>query len=145
MSKNRRPPDHGDRELRQRRAFERLGGDDRSCLICQKTNPICLELDHVAGRAYDDETVVLCSNHHDDKSDRQKDHPEKIEGCTSVLEVVAHWLFNLGDLLLIAAEEPYGAELKELLSYVGRKLHELAQILMGLARDATPSVNGGVK
>ena len=145
MSKNRRPPDHGDRESRRRRAQERLGGDDRFCLICHKTNPICLELDHVAGRAYDEETIALCSNHHDDKSDRQKDHPEKIEGCTSVLEVVAHWLFNLGDLLLIAAEEPYGAELKELLSYVGRKLHVLAHILMDLARNATPSVNGGAK
>ena len=145
MSKNRRPPDHGDRESRRRRALERLGTDDPSCLICHKTNPIYLELDHVAGRAYDDETTILCSNHHDDKSDRQKEHPEKIEGCTSVLEPVAHWLFNLGDLLLIAAEEPYGAELKELLSYVGRKLHELAHILIGLARNATPSVNGGAK
>jgi len=145
MSKNRRPPDHGDRESRLRRALERLGEIERSCLICRKTNPIYLELDHVAGHAYDDETKALCSNHRNDKSDRQKDHPKKIEGCTSVLEVIAHWLFNLGDLLLIASEEPYGAELKVLLSYVGQKLHVLAHILIGLARNATSSIDGGTK
>ena len=145
MSKKRRPPDNGDRESRRQKAMERLGGYDRSCLICRKTNPICLRLDHVAGRAYDDETQALCSNHHDDKSDRQKDHPGKIENCTSILEVIAHWLFNLGDLLLIASEEPYGAELRDLLSYVATKLHELARILIDLARNATPAANGGAK
>ena len=145
MSKNRRPPDHGDRESRRQKAIERLGGYDRSCLICRKTNPIYLELDHVAGRAYDDETQALCSNHHGDKSDRQKDHPGKIENCTNTLEVIAHWLFNLGDLLLIASEEPYGAELKDLLSYVAAKLHELGRILIDLACNATLSIDGGTK
>jgi len=139
MSKNRRPPDHGDRESRRRRAFERLGTDEPGCLICGYTNPFCLELHHPAQKEFDDETAILCSNNHDDASDRQKDHPDKIEGCVSVLEPLAHWLFGLSDLLMIAAGEPQGAELKELLTYVAAKLHALAHVLMDLAQAATPA------
>ena len=137
MSKNRRPPDYGDRESRLRKAYERLGTNTPRCLICSQTNPLRLELHHPAQQEYDDETIILCSSDHDDASDWQKDHPHKIEGCSSVIEIVAHWLFGLGDLLNIAASESQGAELKEYLSYIAAKLHVLGRILIDLAKAAT--------
>jgi hypothetical protein len=136
MSKNRRLPDYGDRESRLRKAYERLGTNTPRCLICGQTNPLRLELHHPAQQEYDDETIILCSSEHDDASDWQKDHPRKIEDPPSVLEIVAHWLFGLGDLLNIAASEPQGAELKELLSYIAAKLHALGHILIDLAKAA---------
>jgi len=144
MSKNRRPPDYGDRESRFRKAYERLGTNTPRCLICGQTNPLRLELHHPAGKDFDDETVIICSNHHDDASDWQHDHPPKVEGCNSIIEVLAHWVFGLGDLLKIAAEEPSASELKELLTYVASKLHMLGHILIEIARNISSKPEGAI-
>ena len=47
---------------------------DRACLICTESDPRCLERHHIAGRAYADECVTVCSNCHAKLSEMQKDH-----------------------------------------------------------------------
>jgi hypothetical protein len=136
-------PDHGDKESRIRKAYERLGTTTPSCLICGETNPLRLELHHPAQRQYDDRTIILCSNHHDEASDWQRDHPFKIEGCTSLIEVAAHWLFGLGDLAKIAADESWAAQVKPLLSYIAMLLHEIGHLLINLARTKAASAAPG--
>lgn len=136
MSKK-RPPDFGDRAQRLRKAYERLGTDTPQCLICGETNPLRLELHHPAQHKFDDCTVIVCSNHHDDASDWQKDHPAKIEGCTGVLEQIGHWLLGLGDLIHIAAQEPGLGPLKDLLIYVAHKLRAFGRHLIETAGSET--------
>jgi hypothetical protein len=143
MPKKTNPLNHGDRDARIRRAWERLGTENPRCLICSQKNPLRLELHHPTQHQFDDETAVLCSNHHDDASDWQKDHPQKIEGFSGIIEIVAHWLFGLGDLLNIAASEPPCAELKDLLTYIAGKLHSLGHLLIDLAQSAvTDEIRG---
>ena len=132
MSKK-RPPNFGDRETRLQKAYERLSTRNPRCIVCGETNPLRLQLHHPAQEEFDRETVIICSSHHNDASEWQKDHPQKIDGCTSVLEPMAHWLFGLGDLLRIASEEP-GAEIfKGLLVYIADKLRQFAQALIDMA------------
>ncbi len=88
-----------EREKRRQRAYERLGSDNPRCLHCGESDWRCLERHHIAGRAYDDETVVMCRNCHRKLSDSQKDHPPKVsEGEPSLLECVGHYLLGLADL-----------------------------------------------
>jgi hypothetical protein len=123
---------YGDREQRLRKAYERLGTDNPKCLICCGTNPLCLELHHPAQHAFAPETIILCSNHHDDASDWQKDHPEKIADCNSILETIGHWLLGLGDLCHIAAHEPSIGSLKEFLHYLASTLRAFGHHLIKL-------------
>jgi hypothetical protein len=87
---------------------------------------VCLELHHVAGRSFDDEVVVLCSNHHDDCSDRAKDHPEHVPGSDVSIELIAHSQSGLIDILCVTIEqfEHSGVEASRLraLRYVAGKL-----------------------
>ena len=102
----RRAPQFGDREQRLRKAYERLGTDNPRCLFCPETNPLCLELHHPAQNSFAHETIIVCSNHHDDLSDWQKEHPQKVDNCTSQLEPIGHWLLGFGDLLFVGASIP---------------------------------------
>jgi hypothetical protein len=52
------------RERRRQRALERLGNNNPRCVICGCDDPIALELHHVAGRAFGDDTVPVCRNCH---------------------------------------------------------------------------------
>jgi hypothetical protein len=58
------------REKRRQRRIQALGVPRPSCATCPENDPFCLELHHIAGRAYSDETVILCSNCHKKQSDR---------------------------------------------------------------------------
>jgi hypothetical protein len=144
MSIGKRIFDYGDYDARRRRACERLGADNASCLMCSENDPCCLELHHIAGRAYDGRTVFLCKNHHAKASNAQKDHPAKIPGCTSPLEAMAHLLLGLGDLLNIAVDDLKAADLAELLSYVASNLHTLGHALLELAKADASAKHGGV-
>ena len=55
-----------DLELERQRqaAYRRLGTDDPRCLHCGERYWRCLELHHLAGQAYDGQTVILCRNCH---------------------------------------------------------------------------------
>ena len=95
---------HGDAEARQRRAYERLGTDNPKCIYCPETNPVALELHHIAGRKFGNELVIVCRNHHRPLSDAGKDHPPKIVGCNDPHEYWAHLLLGIADLLALAIE-----------------------------------------
>src|SRR5689334_7275180 len=101
------------RSARRRRALERLGTDSPKCLYCDERDPLVLERHHLAGRAFSDDTVILCRNHHRKLSDLQKDHPEKIADPPDELEGMAHFLLGLADLFefLITKLREFAAQL----------------------------------
>ena len=86
------------RERRRQSALERLGVKNPACIYCGETDPLILERHHIAGRAYDRSTVVLCRNHHRKLSDQQKDQPPKITEIPDGVESIAHFLEGLADL-----------------------------------------------
>ncbi len=94
--------DHGDAEERERKAYERLGTDKPKCAFCGESNPLVLELHHVAGQRFGDELVTVCRNHHRLLSDTQKGHPPKIPSCNDEQEFWAHLLHGIADLLELA-------------------------------------------
>jgi hypothetical protein len=144
MTKHVRTFNHGDKEARYRKACERLGSDTPHCIIGDETNPHAIELHHVAGRKFDDETISLCLNHHAQVSDAQKDHPPKIDGCTNPLEAIGHFLLGLGDLVAIASEHPAGEPIREFLIYLQSKLREFGLRLIEMARATPHETFGGV-
>ena len=141
MNKQKPSFNHGDRETRRRKAYERLGSDSVRCLLCGESDPTCLELHHVAGKNFDDEIIPLCQNHHAKISDAQKDHPSKIIGYTGTLEGIAHGLYGLAELLLLASDCLKGNQLEELLSYIAENLKRFGNHLIELA-TATALNNG---
>jgi hypothetical protein len=46
----------------------------RACLVCTEADPRCLELHHIAGRAFANDCVTVCSNCHAKLSDMRKEH-----------------------------------------------------------------------
>lgn len=131
---------HRDKETRLRTARERLGSKSPHCIVGNETNPHALELHHVAGREFDDETVCLCHNHHAPITDAQKDHPPKIDGCSNPLEGIGHILLGLGELVAVVIDDIGEHYLLELLTYLRRKLKEIGLRLIEMAR-AVPDAN----
>jgi hypothetical protein len=85
------------RQRREQRALERLGSNNPSCVICGCDDPFALELHHIAGRAFDDETVRVCRNCHARLTDHQRDHsPAKPAG--GLVEPIRRFLLGLADL-----------------------------------------------
>ena len=93
-----------DAEKRYLRALERLGTSHPVCVACGEDDPRCLEAHHIAGRAFDDQTVLVCRNCHRKLSDAQRDHAGKIGNPPSLLETLAHYLLGLGDILHLVAD-----------------------------------------
>ena len=75
----------------------------------------CLEAHHIAGRKFDDATVIVCRNCHRILSNDQKDHPPRIDGAPSLHERAGHFLKGLADLfaLLVAKLYEFSDELIE--------------------------------
>ena len=142
MTKPKRPSNHRDAETRLRTRQEHLGSTTASCLICNERSPLCLELHHVAGKAYDDETRILCCNHHAKISDAQKDHPPKLAGCLSPLEKFGHLVLGLADLLRVAVEEWGAHNLCALLSYVAGQLKTIGLSLINMADGNAAGIVG---
>jgi hypothetical protein len=101
------------REARLQRMYERLGVDAPRCIECGLDDVRCLEAHHIAGRKFDDATVIFCRNHHRILGDDQKDHPSIIGDPPSLHECAGHFLKGLADLfaLLVAKLHEYGDEL----------------------------------
>ncbi len=101
------------REARLQRMYERLGVDIPRCIECGLGDVRCLEAHHIAGRKFDDATVIVCRNHHRILSDDQKDHPPLISNEPTLHERVGHFLKGLADLfaLLVSKLHEYGDEL----------------------------------
>jgi hypothetical protein len=103
------------RETRLQRMRERLGVQTPRCAHCGHDDVRCLEAHHIAGRKFDDATVILCRNCHRVLSDDQKDHPPRIGGAPSLHERAGHFLKGLTDLftLLVAKLYEFSDELIE--------------------------------
>ncbi len=94
------------KEKRRQKALERLGTNTPQCVHCGESDHRCLEAHHIAGRAYDEQTVVMCRNCHRKLSDSQKDHPPKVsEKDPSLLECIGHFLLGLADLFEMLMEK----------------------------------------
>jgi hypothetical protein len=86
------------RERRKQRALERLGSNKPRCVVCGYDDPHALELHHLAGADFDDETVPVCRNCHRRLNDWQKDHPLQRDNPPCDAERMAHFLEGLADL-----------------------------------------------
>jgi HNH endonuclease len=80
----------------------RLGGFDKRCVICGEPNPRCLELHHIAGRAYSEDVVPVCRNCHRKITDRTEN--AKAPSNPAILESAAHWLLGAVQLLLLLCD-----------------------------------------
>jgi hypothetical protein len=89
-------------ERRKQRALNRLGSNPR-CAICGENDWRCLERHHIAGRASDQMTGVLCRNCHRKQSDPSNN--EKAPADPSVMERIAQFLIGLADLLTEMAKK----------------------------------------
>lgn len=94
-----------DMEARRQDALDRLGEDHPVCVTCGEDDPRCLELNHVAGRKYDDTVAPVCRNCHRKLSDDQRDHPDPIGQEPGLLERVGHFLLGLADLFVLIAHQ----------------------------------------
>ena len=103
------------RERRRQRVLERLGSNNPRCVVCGYDDPHVLQRHHIAGRAFDDESVVVCANHHGPLSDWQKDHPRQHGRQPSDFERIGHFLLGLADLfeMLLKRLREFAAKLFE--------------------------------
>jgi hypothetical protein len=95
------PPSDLTSERKKQRALQRLGSDHPQCVTCAEADWRCLELHHVAGRAYDESTVILCRNCHRKLSDPGDNHDAPTDPPR--LERVGQFLLGLAALLLMLA------------------------------------------
>ena len=113
-------------ERRKQLRLEKLGTNQPRCGTCGETDWRCMEAHHIAGRHFDDETVILCWNCHRKVSDDQKDHPPIHSDANALMESIGHFLLGLADLLEIAIA----------------RLHEFGAALIELSRHAVASQPG---
>jgi hypothetical protein len=88
-------------ERKKQRALQRLGTDRPQCATCGESDWRCLELHHIAGRAYDDSTVILCRNCHRKLSDPSDNRDAPTE--PPLLERIGRFLIGLAALFLMLA------------------------------------------
>ncbi len=96
-------PDSSDtnNERMKQRALQRLGSDQPACATCGEPDWRCLERHHVAGRAYDESTVILCRNCHRKLSDPSENRNAPAD--SPLLERIGRYLLGLAALLLLLA------------------------------------------
>jgi hypothetical protein len=92
-------------QRRVRRVLQRLGTDKPICCCCPESHPACLELHHIAGKAFGKDVVIICRNCHRKLSDSQEDHPTKLSAEPVAEERIAHFLLGLADLLKFIADK----------------------------------------
>ena len=80
-------------ESQRQNALARLGTDQPCCVACGEGDWRCLELHHIAGRAYDETTVVLCRNCHRKQSEPSQN--KKAPAVAPLMATVGHWLAGL--------------------------------------------------
>ncbi|MGO9682251.1 MAG: hypothetical protein ACLPTZ_06600 [Beijerinckiaceae bacterium] len=104
------------RERRRQRALERLGSNNPRCVICGFDEPLALELHHLAGQAFGDDTVPVCRNCHRRLSDYQKDHAIGQANPLGDIEPIRRFLLGLADLceMLVKRLRDFAAKLAAL-------------------------------
>ena len=98
-------------ERRRQAVYVRLGTPEPRCVVCGEADWPCLELHHLAGRAYDDQGVILCRNCHRKQSDPAANAAKPLD--PPLMERAGHFLLGLAALLaeLVARLHTYGHEL----------------------------------
>lgn len=113
-----------DRERRRQARLERLGSNNPLCVISGEDDPRCLELHHLAGKAFADDCVIVSSNHHRKLSDMQKDHPPILKGVPDTLECCGRLLLGIADALELCKAP---GQLVDLIRQTGERLIECGQ------------------
>ncbi len=116
------------REKRKQSTLEKLDTNEPRCSICGETDWRCFERHHVAGRARDPITALVCFNCHRKLSDEQLDHPASEEADDPTLDRIGHFLLGLADMLRLIVE----------------KLREFGHALIDRARSSCAHGLGGV-
>ena len=86
-------------EARREAQYRRLGTRTPCCVNCVETSPDCLELHHVAGRAYDSQTVILCRNCHRKQSEGQYDDPNTRGDADKEMFSIGRFLLGFARML----------------------------------------------
>lgn len=113
------PADH---EARKQRRLRLLRSNEPRCATCGEQRWQALELHHVAGRAHDGATIILCRNCHRLASDAQCNHPRSQASIDPHMEMIGRFLLGLADMLRIIVE----------------KLAEFGQTLIARAAASAP-------
>lgn len=98
MKKKSNPPINFAAERRKQARLDRLGTNTPRCVRCGEDDDSCLEAHHVAGQAYDPDTMIFCRNCHRKLSDMQEDHPKRKSEPPKREEVIAHFLLGIADI-----------------------------------------------
>jgi hypothetical protein len=98
-------------EKKRIQALRRLGCDNPVCIHCGEDDWRCLELHHVARRANDDLTAIVCRNCHRKVSDASDNGSADLN--PPILERVGQLLMGLAEFLIALANTllRYGNEL----------------------------------
>lgn len=99
-----------EKERRKQKALERLSTNNPHCVLCGETDWSCLELHHIAGKAFDRSLSIVCRNCHRKLSNMQKDHPQAANTPPDPFECIGHFLLGLADLfeLLVGKLREFG-------------------------------------
>ena len=91
-----------DRELKieaerqkKRRKFDAQGLHVHHCTACPQDDPLCLEVEHVAGRLHDYTVILLCANCHRKRTADQRCDPSPGPNPLNVFEVIGRWLLSV--------------------------------------------------
>ncbi len=106
------PKRHLDREDRLAQHCRRLNTWNPVCVSCPESDPVALELHHIAQRGHHDDVVIVCANCHRKLSDQQRDHeagctlagPTGPSGTGGQMETIGHYLLGLADLFAMLVE-----------------------------------------
>jgi len=102
-------------EVRKRQVFKRLGTEHPVCLHCAQLDWRCFEADHIARRAYDGQTGLLCANCHRKKTDPADNKRQPDDA--PLLERVGRYLDGLADFLaaIVAKLREFARDLRKAL------------------------------
>jgi hypothetical protein len=111
-------------ERRRQARLERLRCNDPVCLFCPENDPACLEIHHLAGETFGDDTIIVCRNCHRKLSDKQQDHPPIVPGSPTSLGCQGRLLLGISDAFELLKAP---AQLVELIREAGSHLIDYGQ------------------
>jgi hypothetical protein len=89
-----------DDEDRRQRQLRRFGTQNPICVTCGESDPVVLELHHIARQKHNDDLSIVCANCHRKLSTKQRNHvPPGSRETVEELGRCGHYLLGLADLL----------------------------------------------